>query len=66
MVWIIDNLVTMVEHFTTAATTDPLSAIGILFGALFVTAAAGAFGALAVGGLISPLVPDSATIQQRR
>lgn len=66
MVWIIDNLTTMVEHFTTAATTDPISAVGILFGALFVGAASAAFGGMALGGLLKPLLPDGAVTRQRR
>jgi hypothetical protein len=65
MVWFVDNLVSMVDYFTTAATTDPLSALGILFGALFVGAASAAFGGLAVAGLVDPLIPESATQQQR-
>jgi len=66
MVWVIDNVATMVEHFTTAATTDPLSAVGVLFGALFVGAASAAFGGVAVGGLLKPLLPDGAVTRQRR
>jgi hypothetical protein len=66
MVWVIDDVVTMVEHFTTAATTDPLSALGVLFGALFVGAASAAFGGMAVGGLVKPLLPDSAVTRERR
>jgi|AntRauMinimDraft_4_1070384.scaffolds.fasta_scaffold00015_107 hypothetical protein len=66
MVWVIDNLVSMLEHFTTAATTDPLSAIGVLFGALFVGAASVAFGGLAVAGLVDPLLPESVTVRERR
>ena len=66
MVWVIDNLVSMLEHFTTAATTDPLSALGVLFGALFVGAASVAFGGLAAAGLVKPLLPDTATPRERR
>ena len=66
MVWVIDNLVSMLEHFTTAATTDPISALGVLFGALFVGAASVAFGGLAVAGLVEPLLPESATVRERR
>jgi hypothetical protein len=66
MVWVIDNLVTMLEHFTTAATTDPLSAVGVLLGALFVGAASAAFGGLAVAGLLDPLLPENVTARDRR
>jgi len=66
MVWVIDNLVSMLEHFTTAATTDPISALGVLFGALFVGAASVAFGGLAVAGLVELLLPESATVRERR
>lgn len=66
MVWVIDNLVSMVDHFATAASTDPLSALGVLFGALFVGAASAAFGGLALAGLVDPLIPESATRRQRR
>jgi hypothetical protein len=66
MVWVIDNLVSMLEHFTTAATTDPLSALGVLFGALFVGAASAAFGGLAAAGLLEPLLPENVTAHDRR
>lgn len=66
MVWVIDNVVTMIEHFTTAATTDPLSAVGVLFGALFVGAASVAFGGLAAAGLVEPLLPENVTTHERR
>jgi hypothetical protein len=66
MVWVIDNLVSMVEHFATAASTDPLSALGVALGALFVGAASIAFGGLAAGGLVAPLLPETLTSHQRR
>jgi hypothetical protein len=66
MVWVIDDVVSMVDHFVTAASTDPLAVMGIVFGALFVGAASAAFGGLALAGLVDPLIPDSATQQQRR
>jgi len=66
MVWVIDNIVSMVEYFTTAATTDPISALGVLFGALFVGAASVAFGGLTVAGLLDPLLPENVTVRERR
>ncbi|MFC3478077.1 hypothetical protein [Halobacterium litoreum] len=66
MVWVIDNVTSMVDHFATAASTDPLSAALIALGGLFVTVSAGAFGVLALGGLLSELVPDAATKRTRR
>jgi hypothetical protein len=66
MVWVIDNLVSMLEYFTTAATTDPLSALGVVFGALFVGAASVAFGGLAAVGLVEPLLPENVTARERR
>jgi len=66
MVWVIDNIVSLVENISTAATTDPISAVLVLFGAVFVVLAAGGFGALALGALAESLVPDTATERQRR
>ncbi|MFB6072863.1 MAG: hypothetical protein ABEJ88_07830 [Halobacterium sp.] len=66
MVWIVDNAVSMVEHFATAGGTDPLSALLVACGALLVTLSMGAFGALALGGVLSAVVPDTATKRTRR
>lgn len=61
MVWLIENVVSLVDKFAVAAGTDPLSAIAFAFGALFVTLSAGAFGALALAGLLSSALPDTAS-----
>lgn len=61
MVWLIENVVSLVENFAVAAQTDPISALMFAFGALFIGAASAAFGALALGGLLSPLVPETDT-----
>lgn len=66
MVWLLDDPVTMVENLVTAATTDPISAVLVLFGGLFVAASAGGFGVLALGGILSALTPDTATTRERR
>ncbi|MXR22520.1 hypothetical protein [Halobacterium bonnevillei] len=66
MVWLLDDPVSMVENLVTAATTDPISAALVLFGGLFVTLSAGAFGVLALGGILDSLVPDTATVRERR
>lgn len=66
MVWVIDNVVSMGDNLATAAATDPLSAILVVLGALLIVVSAGVFGALALGGLLSALVPDTATKRTRR
>lgn len=66
MVWIVDNIVSLVENFTTAATTDPISALLIALGGFFVVAASVAFGVPALGGILDLFVPDTATKRQRR
>lgn len=66
MVWVIDNLVSMVDYFTTAASTDPLSAFLLALGALFIGAASVIFGGLAAAGMLDPLAPDAATSRTRR
>lgn len=60
MVWLIDNVASLVDNFAVAAQTDPISAVLFAFGALFVGAASAAFGVLALGGLLSPLAPETA------
>lgn len=58
MVWVIDNLVTMVEQFTAVAMSDPLSAVLVTLGGL-ITGFAGLFFAyLVAGGLLDVVTPD--------
>lgn len=66
MVWVIDDAVSMGEHLATAGGVDPLSAVLVALGALLIAVSAGAFGALAFGGVLSALVPDGATRRTRR
>jgi hypothetical protein len=66
MVWLLDDPVSMVENLVTAATTDPISAVLVLFGSLFIALSAGSFGVLTLGGILDSFVPDSATVRERR
>lgn len=66
MVWVIDNLASMLEYFTTAVSTDPISAMGVALGALFVLVPSVVFGGLAAAGLVEPLLPDNVTARERR
>lgn len=66
MVWLLDDPVSMVEYLTTAATTDPISALLVALGGLFVVAASVAFGGIALGGILDTFAPDSTTTRQRR
>ncbi|WP_254839075.1 hypothetical protein [Natronomonas marina] len=50
-----ENTVGLVERFLEVATTDPIAAAMLLSGALFVTLAAGVFGVLTLGGVLSTL-----------
>ena len=57
---LLGNVVELVETFTDVALqVDPLSALLLAFGAIFVLSAAGLFGYLAIGGLLSGLIPDN-------
>ena len=58
MVWVIDNLVTLVQQFTEVATSDPLSAVLLALGALLTAFASLFFGYLALGGFLDFLTPD--------
>lgn len=58
MVWVIDNLVTLVREFFAVATSDPLSALLMALGGLFTGVAAVFFGYLTVRGLLSAAMPD--------
>ena len=59
MVSIIENIVEMVDLFGNVATSGPLEAVLIAFGALFVIAPSALLGYLAVGGLVDLVIPDS-------
>jgi hypothetical protein len=52
-------------QFTEVATSDPISGVLVLFGALFVGAASVAFGGLAVGGILKALT-DAVSSGERR
>lgn len=52
---IITDLPKMVDLFETPATQDPLAAVSLVMGALFVAAASGVLGYLAFGGLLDLL-----------
>lgn len=62
---LVDSIVSMPEKFADVATHDPLSAVLMLFGALFVFGAVGAFGYLSLGALADLLTPASATEPRR-
>jgi hypothetical protein len=66
MVWLLEDPVSMVENLLTAATTDPISAALVALGGLFVVAASGALGVLALGAVAELFAPDAATQRQRR
>lgn len=57
MVSPIEEFVDLIDHFTTAASVDPLSALLILIGAILVGVAVVIFGWLTVGGIIAAIVP---------
>jgi len=58
MVWIVDNVATLVEEFLGVATTDPLSFLLLATGAALVGAASLAMGYLTLGAAVDALVPD--------
>jgi len=59
MVSIVDNLTEMVSLFSDVATADPLSAVLLAVGALFVVAPSAALGYLAAGAFVDLLIPES-------
>lgn len=61
MVWVIDNLVTLVQEMTAVATTDPVSAVLLTLGAILTAFASLFFGYLALGGFLDLLTPESST-----
>ena len=66
MVWVIDNLVSLVQEFATVATSDPLSAVLLALGAVLTAFASLFFGFLVAGGLLDFLTPDVGGRSTRR
>jgi len=58
MVWVIDNVVTMVEQFSAVAMSDPVSAVLMTLGGLLTGFAALFFGYIAARGLLDVVLPD--------
>jgi len=58
MVDLIGNLTTMITEFTNIALSDPLSAILILFGSLFVGGSVLAFTYLTLGAVVDLVTPE--------
>lgn len=58
MVWVIDNLVTLVQEFAAVATNGPVSALLLALGAVVTIFASLFFGYLVAGGLLDLLTPD--------
>ena len=56
---LLNNVFELVSDFTRIATGDPLSAILLLFGAVFVLFSVGVFGYLAAGALVSGIIPEN-------
>lgn len=55
---LVDSIAEMGPAFLDVATRDPISAVLVAFGALFVFASVGAFGALTVGALVDAITPS--------
>ncbi|MFD1587896.1 hypothetical protein ACFR9U_12985 [Halorientalis brevis] len=58
MVDLIGNVTTMITEFTNIALSDPLSAILILFGSLFVGGSVLAFTYLTLGAVVDLVTPE--------
>ena len=58
MVDLIGNVTTMINEFTNIALSDPLSAILILFGSLFVGGSVLAFTYLSLGAVVDLVTPE--------
>jgi len=56
----------LVDSFGTVATADPLSTLLLAVGAVVVGVSGGAFGLLALAGLLDAIVPDSLGRAPRR
>jgi len=55
---LVDSALTAPEEFIDIATRDPISAVLIAFGALFVFASVGAFGVLTLGAVLDLVTPS--------
>jgi len=58
MVNVIGNITEMITQFTNIALSDPLSAISLAFGSLFIAVSVGAFGYLALGAAVDLVTPE--------
>lgn len=58
MVDIIGNIIKMITQFTDIALSDPLSAISLAFGSIFVAISVGAFAYLALGAAVDLVKPE--------
>jgi len=58
MAGLVQNVIDMVNLFADVATTSPVSAVLLLFGAAFVGISVLAFGYFAVGGIGAAIIPD--------
>lgn len=58
MVDLIGNIMTMIETFTSIALNDPVSAVLILFGSLFVGGGMLVFAYLSLGAVVDFVTPD--------
>lgn len=56
---LLGNIPELVDKFSQVALGDPLSAILLLFGALFVLFAVAVFGYLAAGAFVSGIIPEN-------
>jgi hypothetical protein len=62
---LLDSIIRLPNNFIDIITSDPLSALLILFGAVFVGGASAVFGALTLGALVDAVTPSSATEPRR-
>ncbi|PSP95025.1 hypothetical protein BRC91_03190 [Halobacteriales archaeon QS_4_62_28] len=55
---LLDSIVSFPDRFIDIALSDPLSALLIAFGALFVGASSAVFGYLTLGAAVDLIIPD--------
>jgi hypothetical protein len=55
---LVDSILTVPWEFLDVATRDPIAGVLVAFGALFVFASVGAFGALTLGAVLDLLTPS--------